>query len=62
MAVYSSQWQLDCIVPSCSRYNHKMVVFTAVFLASSWYLTGPLGSAGFIMANCLNMLARIIHR
>ncbi|KAK2185795.1 hypothetical protein NP493_222g02001 [Ridgeia piscesae] len=43
------------------RYNLKMVVFSVLFLASSWYLTGAVGSIGFVLANCLNMLARIAH-
>ena len=42
-------------------YNYKMMVFSAVFLAASWYLT-VLGSVGFVIANCLNMLLRIYHR
>ncbi|XP_011674796.1 protein RFT1 homolog isoform X2 [Strongylocentrotus purpuratus] len=43
------------------RYNTKMLGFSIVFLTSSWYLTKTIGSVGFILANCLNMLARIIH-
>ncbi|XP_054751425.2 protein RFT1 homolog [Lytechinus pictus] len=43
------------------RYNTKMLGFSLVFLSSSWYLTKTIGSVGFILANCLNMLARIIH-
>ena len=42
-------------------YNYKMMVFSVVFLAASWYLT-ILGSVGFVIANCLNMLLRIYHR
>lgn len=42
-------------------YNYKMMVFSAVFLGASWYLT-VLGSVGFVIANCLNMLLRIYHR
>ncbi|XP_071960225.1 man(5)GlcNAc(2)-PP-dolichol translocation protein RFT1-like isoform X2 [Antedon mediterranea] len=43
------------------RYNHKMLGFSVVFLTSSYFLTKSVGSVGFILANCLNMLARIIH-
>lgn len=43
------------------RYNTKMLVFSVLFLTSSWYLTKTIGSVGFILANCLNMLARIAH-
>ncbi|MRB67788.1 hypothetical protein GH825_31010, partial [Bacillus thuringiensis] len=39
----------------------KMVAFSVLFLASSWYLTQVVGSIGFVLANCLNMLARIAH-
>lgn len=42
-------------------YNRKMLVFSFIFLSSSWLLTHLLGSVGFIIANCLNMGARIIH-
>ena len=42
-------------------YNYKMMLFSAVFLAAAWYLT-ILGSVGFVVANCLNMLLRIFHR
>ncbi|KAJ7391849.1 Oligosaccharide translocation protein rft1 [Desmophyllum pertusum] len=41
-------------------YNYKMMVFSVVFLGASWYLT-VLGSVGFVIANCLNMLLRIYH-
>ncbi|XP_035677081.1 protein RFT1 homolog [Branchiostoma floridae] len=43
------------------RYNKKMLVFSVLFLTSAVYLTRWLGSVGFIFANCLNMLARIVH-
>ena len=42
-------------------YNYKMMAFSVVFLGASWYLT-VLGSVGFVIANCLNMLLRIYHR
>ncbi|XP_046548577.1 protein RFT1 homolog [Haliotis rubra] len=43
------------------RYNKKMFIFSGVFLLSSWLLTKLLGSVGFILANCFNMLVRILH-
>ncbi|PIK45196.1 hypothetical protein BSL78_17955 [Apostichopus japonicus] len=49
-----SQEQVD-------RYNKKMLLFSILFLISSWYLTKTIGSVGFILANCLNMSARISH-
>ena len=39
-----------------------MLLFSFVFLASAYYFTMYLGSVGFILANALNMVARIIHR
>ncbi|KAH3887483.1 protein RFT1 homolog isoform X2 [Dreissena polymorpha] len=42
-------------------YNQKMVVFSILFLLSSLFLTRHFGSVGFILANCLNMTARIVH-
>nr|KAG5691675.1 hypothetical protein BaRGS_014130 [Batillaria attramentaria] len=44
------------------KYNKKMLVFSVVFLTMAWYLTRLIGSVGFILANCLNMTARIVHR
>ncbi|KAK6989439.1 Oligosaccharide translocation protein rft1 [Biomphalaria glabrata] len=43
------------------KYNKKMLLFSGLFLFSSWLLTSLIGSVGFILANCLNMVARIIH-
>jgi len=43
------------------RYNRMLLCFSVIFLFSSWYLTVHLGSLGFILANCLNMIARIAH-
>lgn len=43
------------------RYNRKMLLFSAIFLVSSLGFTHQFGSVGFILANCLNMGARIIH-
>lgn len=43
------------------KYNQKMVIFSILFLISSWFLT-YFGAVGFIFANCLNMILRIIHR
>ncbi|XP_030751272.1 protein RFT1 homolog [Sitophilus oryzae] len=43
------------------RYNYVMVVFSISFLLISYILTNILGPVGFIVANCINMAARIIH-
>ncbi|XP_022104957.1 protein RFT1 homolog [Acanthaster planci] len=43
------------------KYNNKMLLFSIIFLSSSWFLTKTFGSVGFILANCLNMTARITH-
>ncbi|KAL3853181.1 hypothetical protein ACJMK2_016746 [Sinanodonta woodiana] len=42
-------------------YNQKMVIFSAILLVSSLLLTRWFGSVGFIFANCINMISRIIH-
>lgn len=42
-------------------FNKKMLAFSLMFLVSSWYLTKLFGSVGFILANCCNMSARILH-
>ena len=60
------RFSVDVVCIACdfhpNSYNHKMFVLSVIFLASSWYLTGKLGSVGFILANCLNMAVRITHR
>lgn len=38
-----------------------MVVFSIMFLIISYLLTNILGPVGFILANCINMAARIAH-
>jgi oligosaccharide translocation protein RFT1 len=43
------------------RYNYVMVIFSVSFLVISYVLTNIFGPVGFILANCVNMLARIIH-
>ncbi|KAL8575487.1 hypothetical protein ACOMHN_013038 [Nucella lapillus] len=43
------------------RYNQKMLGFSVLFLTTSWLLTTQVGSVGFILANCLNMILRITH-
>ena len=47
---------------SVFRFNHKMLLFSSIFLVSAYYFTTYLGSVGFLLANALNMVARIIHR
>ncbi|XP_073974876.1 man(5)GlcNAc(2)-PP-dolichol translocation protein RFT1 isoform X2 [Rhodnius prolixus] len=44
-----------------NRYNQIMAYLSFGFLVISWILTKILGSVGFIIANCCNMAARIIH-
>ncbi|XP_048747801.2 protein RFT1 homolog isoform X2 [Ostrea edulis] len=43
------------------RYNHKMLIFSAILLVSSLFLTHLFGSVGFVLANCINMAFRILH-
>ncbi|XP_066247672.1 man(5)GlcNAc(2)-PP-dolichol translocation protein RFT1 [Euwallacea similis] len=43
------------------KYNYMMVVFSITFLLISYLLTNILGPVGFILANCINMGARIAH-
>ena len=45
-----------------SRYNYMMVSFSVVFTAASLFFTSTFGAVGFILANCLNMLLRIVSR
>lgn len=43
------------------KYNHVLVIFSVVFLTLSYILTIIFGPVGFIIANCINMIARIGH-
>ncbi|XP_057672500.1 protein RFT1 homolog isoform X1 [Diorhabda carinulata] len=43
------------------RYNYLMVIFSVMFLLISYILTYIFGPVGFILANCINMTARIVH-
>jgi len=42
-------------------YNKMMLYFAIGFLVSAGLLTHFFGSVGFILANCCNMVARIVH-
>ncbi|XP_002730908.1 man(5)GlcNAc(2)-PP-dolichol translocation protein RFT1-like [Saccoglossus kowalevskii] len=43
------------------RFNHKLLVFSGIFMFFSWYFAKVLGSVGFILANCINIAVRILH-
>ncbi|CAG9831651.1 unnamed protein product [Diabrotica balteata] len=43
------------------RYNYIMVIFSISFLIISYLFTYIFGPVGFILANCINMTARIVH-
>ncbi|KAI9565003.1 hypothetical protein GHT06_008745 [Daphnia sinensis] len=43
------------------KYNGLMVLLSCMFLFMSWLLSYLVGSVGFILANCINMVLRIIH-
>ncbi|XP_078310387.1 man(5)GlcNAc(2)-PP-dolichol translocation protein RFT1-like isoform X3 [Crassostrea virginica] len=42
-------------------YNNKMLLFSVILLVSSLFLTQHFGSVGFVLANCINMMCRILH-
>ncbi|XP_026761639.1 protein RFT1 homolog [Galleria mellonella] len=44
-----------------NNYNYLMVFFSISFLLLSYVLTYVLGPVGFIVSNCINMFARILH-
>ena len=43
----------------CS-HNYLLIVSTILYLVASYVLTGVCGSAGLILANCVNMAVRIV--
>ncbi|XP_064555919.1 protein RFT1 homolog [Drosophila montana] len=43
------------------KYNYLMAIFSISFLILSYILTGIFGPVGFIFANCINMLGRILY-
>lgn len=44
-----------------NSYNYVMVFLSVTFLILSYVLTYIFGPVGFIISNCINMFARIIH-
>lgn len=44
-----------------NSYNYLMVLFSVTFLILSYVLTYIFGPVGFIISNCINMWARIMH-
>ncbi|KPJ08501.1 Protein RFT1-like [Papilio machaon] len=44
-----------------NSYNYLMVFFSITFLVLSYALTYFFGPVGFIVSNCINMFARIVH-
>ncbi|CAK1580329.1 unnamed protein product, partial [Parnassius mnemosyne] len=44
-----------------NSYNYLMVIFSISFLVLSYVLTFFFGPVGFIISNCINMFARIVH-
>lgn len=42
------------------RHNHLLMVSSVLYLMTSYVLTGVCGSAGLILANCVNMAVRIV--
>lgn len=44
-----------------NSYNYLMVFFSISFLLLSYVLTYIFGPVGFIISNCVNMFARIVH-
>lgn len=44
-----------------NSYNYIMILFSISFLLLSYVLTYVLGPVGFIISNCMNMIARITH-
>lgn len=45
-----------------NRYNYFMGIYSLLFLFFSYFLTLLFGPVGFILANCINMFLRILHR
>ncbi|GFV55951.1 protein RFT1 homolog [Trichonephila clavipes] len=43
------------------RYNKSLVLLSVGFLTAAYCLVSVFGSSGFIIANCVNMLFRIVH-
>ncbi|XP_061387129.1 protein RFT1 homolog [Musca vetustissima] len=42
------------------KYNYVMGIFSIIFIVMSFVLTRIFGPVGFIIANCINMLCRIV--
>ncbi|CAH8841803.1 unnamed protein product [Trichobilharzia szidati] len=43
------------------RHNQRLVIFSVIFLCANWFLVPIFNVYGFVLANCINMLTRIIY-
>ena len=46
--------------PELNTHNKRLIIFSVVFLSSTFVLAKLFHVRGFLMANCVNMLVRIV--
>ncbi|CAL8098731.1 unnamed protein product [Calicophoron daubneyi] len=44
-----------------TKHNRRLIMFSLLFLGANWLLVPRLGAHGFVLANCINMLCRIVY-
>ncbi|CAH8497549.1 unnamed protein product [Schistosoma guineensis] len=43
------------------RHNQRLIVFSIIFLSANWFLVPIFNVYGFVLANCINMITRILY-
>ncbi|CAH8492979.1 unnamed protein product [Schistosoma mattheei] len=43
------------------RHNQRLIIFSTIFLSANWFLVPIFNVYGFVLANCINMITRILY-
>ncbi|KAA3679039.1 oligosaccharide translocation protein RFT1 [Paragonimus westermani] len=44
-----------------AKHNERLIIFSAVFLGANWLFVPWIGAYGFVIANSINILSRIVY-
>uniref|UniRef100_A0A3Q0KLU9 Protein RFT1 homolog n=1 Tax=Schistosoma mansoni TaxID=6183 RepID=A0A3Q0KLU9_SCHMA len=43
------------------RHNQRLIIFSIIFLGANWFFVPVFNVYGFVLANCINMITRILY-
>ncbi|CAI2726014.1 unnamed protein product [Schistosoma spindalis] len=43
------------------RHNQRLIIFSIIFLGANWFFVPIFNVYGFVLANCINMITRILY-